>query len=53
MNTDAKFEMLRDLIKYSQKAMIEIHGSENSYTKNIVLAFSTSKALFESLKEKV
>ena len=50
MNSD-KLQMLDDVIKYAQKAKLELHKDENVYTKNVVMAYSTSKALFESLKE--
>ena len=50
MNSD-KLSMLDDIIKYAQKAKLELHNDVNVYTKNIVMTYSTSKALFESLKE--
>lgn len=50
INSD-KLSMLDDVIKYAQKAKLELHKDQNIYTKNIVMAHSTCKALFESLKE--
>jgi hypothetical protein len=50
MNTD-KLTMLDDIIKYAQHAKLELHKDTKIYTKNIVLGYSTAKALFESLKE--
>ena len=52
INSD-KLSMLDDIIKYAQKAKLELHNDQSVYIKNIVLGFSTSKALFESLKESV
>ena len=50
MNSD-KLTMLDDIIKYAQKAKLVLHTDLNSYAKNVVMLSSTSKALFESLKE--
>lgn len=50
MNISDKLAMLDDVVKYSTKAKLSIHSDTPVYIKNIVLAYSTSKALFESLK---
>ena len=50
MNAD-KLSMLDDIIKYAQKAKLELHNDVSVYIKNVVMAYSTSKALFESLKD--
>ena len=50
INSD-KLLMLDDIIKYAQKAKLELHKDMNVYMKNVVLTYSTSKALFESLGE--
>ncbi len=50
MNSD-KLLMWDDVIKYAQKAKLSLHKDSDVYTKNTVLAHSTCKALFESLKE--
>lgn len=50
MNSD-KLSMLDDIIKYAQKAKLELYSNQDIYTKNIVMTYSTSKALFESLTE--
>ena len=52
INSDI-LSMLDDVIKYSQKAKLDLHNNKDIYAKNIVLMFSTSKALFESLKESI
>ena len=53
MNNEIQFENLRDIIKYAQKAMLEIHKDQNIYAKNVVMCFSTAKIVFESLKEQI
>ena len=51
MNSD-KLSMLDDVIKYAQKAKLNLQTDSNVYAKNIVMLSSTSKALFESLKDR-
>ena len=50
MNTSDKLAMLDDVVRYSTKAKLTVHSDLPSYQKNIVMAYSTAKALFESLK---
>lgn len=50
MNNSDKLTMLDDVVRYSTKAKLSIHSDKPVYIKNIVMAFSTAKTLFESLK---
>ena len=50
MNTSDKLSMLDDIVRYSTNAKLSVHNNKPSYQKNVVMAFSTAKALFESLK---